>query len=287
MKQRRGGVDNANDARAANAAALIGAGSSADGGQVRKKARVEGRGGAAAIDAQDTADRAADTHLALPSPTFRHRNAAIAMMTTIVRDGYNAPGIAAKYTKDRAAIEQAPKHVAWLDALRPMMPASGRVVDLGCGGGVPVTQYFAERAGYAPVDGYDVSAEMIAIARGAVPSGASFHEARMEDLAFDAGSVDVVVSLFAVSHLPRGQHAALFRRMFSWLRPGSGVALLSLGGTDNAYQQETIAHGVPMAWSHFDADTNLRLLKEAGFGEAVWSETTSSEMFVLVRRPPD
>ena len=39
-----------------------------------------------------------------------------------------------------------------------------KVVDLGCGGGVPLAKYFAER-GYA-VEGYDLSAEMVAIARG-------------------------------------------------------------------------------------------------------------------------
>ena len=60
-------------------------------------------------------------------------------------------------------------------------------------------------------------------ARGEVP-GATFHEARMQDLAFAPGSLDVVVSLFAVDHVPRTQHAALFARIFSWLRPGTGVA---------------------------------------------------------------
>ena len=79
-----------------------------------------------------------------------------------------------------------------------------------------------------------------------------------------------VVSLFAIIHVPRVYHAALFSQIFSWLRPGTGVALLGLGGNDNAAQQETW-HGVRMAWSHFDAATSLRMLRDAGF-EVLGSE---------------
>ena len=209
----------------------------------------------------------------------------------LVRDGYNA--MAATYHAGRAA-KEAP-NVAWLDGLRrqhgfPAAPGA-KVVDLGCGGGVPVAKYFAER-GYA-VEGYDLSAEMVAIARGAVPA-AKFHVARMEDLRLGAGSVDIVVSLFAIIHVPRVDHAALFSQIFAWLKPGTGVALLSLGGNDNAAQQETW-HGVRMAWSHFDAATSLRMLRDAGF-EVLGSETeqcggpgdpTETHLFVVVRRPSD
>ena len=209
----------------------------------------------------------------------------------LVRDGYNA--MAATYHAGRAA-KEAP-NVAWLDGLRrqhgfPAAPGA-KVVDLGCGGGVPVAKYFAER-GYA-VEGYDLSAEMVAIARGAVPA-AKFHVARMEDLRLGAGSVDIVVSLFAIIHVPRVYHAALFSQIFSWLKPGTGMALLSLGGNDNAAQQETW-HGVRMAWSHFDAATSLRMLRDAGF-EVLGSEEeqcggpgdpTETHLFVVLRRPSD
>ena len=52
----------------------------------------------------------------------------------IVREGYEV--IADLYHLRRLAREEV--NVAWLDSLSPLMPPSGKVVDLGCGAGVPV-----------------------------------------------------------------------------------------------------------------------------------------------------
>ena len=165
--------------------------------------------------------------------------------------------------------------VAWL-ANRPISSGStrssassqsGRVVDLGCGSGVPITRYFAAR-GYQ-VEGYDLSPAMLDVARREVPA-ASFTEARIEDVDLEPNSVDLIVSFFAIIHVPREEHAALFGRMRTWLRPG-GMALLSLGTSDNPSGFEPDWHGAPMAWSHFDADTSIKLLREAGF-DIDWSE---------------
>jgi SAM-dependent methyltransferase len=199
-----------------------------------------------------------------------------------IRAGYEL--IAPAYHAGRASRDAV--NVAWLDGLRPRMPASGKVVDLGCGSGVPITRYFATR-GYE-VEGYDVSPAMLAIARREVPS-ARFAEGRLEELAFDADSIDVVLSFFAIIHVPRERHAALFARFRGWLRPG-GVALLTLGADDQPHRAEPW-HGVPMSWSHFDADTNLGLLRDAGL-ELDWHDVetfgpSEAHLFVLARRPAD
>ena len=199
----------------------------------------------------------------------------------IVRDGYAV--IAPLYHARRVAKEQV--NVEWLDTLRPRLPQSGLVVDLGCGAGVPITRYFATR-GYE-VEGYDMSPRMLEIARREVPQ-ATFHEARMEDVDLPAESVDLITSFFAIICVPRSAHAALFSRIWTWLSPG-GAALLSLGANDNPYEYDPDWHGVPMTWSHFDAETNLRLLREAGF-EIQWSEIEEFEagerhLFVIARRP--
>lgn len=186
----------------------------------------------------------------------------------IVRDGYNV--IAPRYHAGRVAEEQAT--IEWLDALRSRVPASGRVIDLGCGSGVPITRYFAQR-GYE-VDAYDLSPAMLDIGRTQVP-GAIFHEARIEDVRLEANSVDIVVSFFAIIHVPRDEHAALFRRIWTWLKPG-GALFVSLGTSDNPSDHDENWHGAPMAWSHFDAKTSLSLLREAGF-RIDWSEIQESQ----------
>ncbi|HEY7023945.1 MAG TPA: methyltransferase domain-containing protein [Candidatus Limnocylindrales bacterium] len=199
----------------------------------------------------------------------------------VVRDGYQV--IAQTYHEGRASREQA--NIDWLDSLRPRLPQSGRVVDLGCGGGVPVSRYFANR-GYE-VEGYDLSPAMLDIARREVPS-AVFREARMEDLDLEPASIDLIVSFFAIIHVPRVEHAALFTSMHTWLKPG-GKALLSLGSGDNPSEYDPDWHGAPMSWSHFDGDTNMRLLREAGF-QIEWSEIEEfgegeRHLFVIAERP--
>jgi SAM-dependent methyltransferase len=200
-------------------------------------------------------------------------------LNRIVRDGYEV--IAETYHARRVSREAA--NVEWLDSLRDRLPSSGRVVDLGCGSGVPVARYFATR-GYE-VEGYDISPHMLELARREVP-GATFHEARIEEVDFAPETVDLVVSFFAIIHVRREEHAALFKRIATWLRPG-GAALLSLGSGDNPDDYEAEWHGAPMAWSHFDADTNLRLLREAGFKIDWWEieEVGPGErhLFVIAR----
>lgn len=197
-----------------------------------------------------------------------------------VRDGYRV--IAERYHAGRLAREAA--NVAWLDGLRAHLPPSGRLVDLGCGAGVPIARYFADR-GYA-VEGYDISPEILAIARREVPD-AEFYEGRMEEIELEPGSVDLVTSLFAIIHVPRGEHEALFRRIYRWLRPG-GAALLGLGADDNPLQEEEF-YGAPMVWSHFGAEQNLEPLRKAGFAiESSETEefgSTERHLFVIVRRP--
>jgi SAM-dependent methyltransferase len=199
----------------------------------------------------------------------------------IVRAGYEV--IADTYHQRRLGREKANED--WLDTLRPLLPQSGRVVDLGCGSGVPITRYFASR-GY-DVEGYDISPRMLEIARREVPS-AVFQERRIEDVDLAPQSVDLVLSFFAIIHVPRDEHAPLFARVFTWLKPG-GAALLSLGVTDNPDDFEADWLGAPMAWSHFDAGASLRLLRAAGF-EIDYSEIEEfaegeRHLFVIARRP--
>jgi SAM-dependent methyltransferase len=199
---------------------------------------------------------------------------------TTVREGYDA--IAERYHQSRETKEDL--NVAWLDGLRHLLPPEGRVVDLGCGAGVPISRYFAKR-GYQ-VEGFDLSRAMIELARSEVPE-ADFTVASMEDLDFEAGSVDLVVSFFAIIHVPRVRHRELFSRIYGWLRPG-GAALLSLGANDNPDQTEESWHGARMKWSHFDDVANLKMLEEAGL-TIVWSEVEGApsdrHLFVIAHKP--
>jgi len=78
------------------------------------------------------------------------------------------------------------------------------------------------------------------------------------------GSFDGVVSFYAIFHIPRSEHGALFTRINRLLRP-SGLFLATLGTSDSEYGEEADWAGAPMAWSSYDAETYRRLLTEVGF----------------------
>lgn len=202
-------------------------------------------------------------------------------ITDIVRRGYGV--IARTYHEHRVAKEEVNER--WLESIRHLLPQSGRVVDLGCGSGVPISRYFARR-GY-DVTGYDLSPAMLTLACKNVPEG-QFHEASIQEIELAPDSVDLILSFFAIIHIDRELHAEIFGRMYSWLRTG-GAALMTLGADDNPSGAEADWLGAPMAWSHFDSETNLRMLRNAGF-DVTWSEVEDfgpgeRHLFVIASKP--
>jgi tRNA (cmo5U34)-methyltransferase len=90
------------------------------------------------------------------------------------------------------------------------------VLDLGCGTGETGRRVVDRHPG-ASLVGVDSSADMLSVARAVLPA-ATFIQSRLED-PLPAGPFDVVVSAFAVHHLPSAAKADLFRRVVNVLSP--------------------------------------------------------------------
>jgi 2-polyprenyl-3-methyl-5-hydroxy-6-metoxy-1,4-benzoquinol methylase len=164
--------------------------------------------------------------------------------------------LATKNPEDPLALES-------LEDLASFLPPAAAVLDLGCGAGVPVTRWLANR-GYA-VTGVDVFARQLDLARTHVPE-ATFIKADMTEVNFAPDSLDAVVAFQSIIHVPRTEHPALLGRIHRWLRPeGAFLATMTLTdyeGRDDDWE----GWGAPMVWSHYGGDTNLAMLREAGFG---------------------
>lgn len=148
-----------------------------------------------------------------------------------------------------------------LDAALDGVPANARVLDIGCGAGVPLTRALATRGLH--VTGLDFSARLLEIARAEVPA-ATFILGDVRTVAPRGigDNYDLIVAWDSVFHVPRANHAAVFARFASWLRPG-GRLLLSLGGS--AWEGTSEMLGETFFYSGFDPDESLRLLETAGF----------------------
>lgn len=149
----------------------------------------------------------------------------------------------------------------WLRELIERLPSGARVLDLGCGPGVPVARELTKR-GFQVV-GVDGSARQIQLARSNVPAAEFVHN-DMTEVEFASESFDAVGAFYSITHIPRAEHEVLLQRIAAWLRPG-GIFVASLGAFHSRDRTEKDWLGVQMFFSHYGADFNERLVRDAGF----------------------
>jgi ubiquinone/menaquinone biosynthesis C-methylase UbiE len=197
----------------------------------------------------------------------------------IVKQGYNR--ITAVYLTTR---DEQQEDVLLLSELIERLPPGAKVLDAGCGAGVPITRTLSR---HFDVIGVDFSEKQLQMARQMTPQ-AHFICQDITTLNFPAASFDAICSYYAIIHIPREQHIGLLRDFYRMLKP-SGFALLCLGAEDNPDDHDSF-YGTPMYWSHYDAATNLRLLSDAGF-DLIWSRLVTdstappaAHLFVLAQK---
>ncbi len=111
----------------------------------------------------------------------------------------------------------------FLRELQARLEPGSQVVDLGCGAGIPCTAALAKQH---TVLGIDISAGQVRRAQQNVPTG-QFRKADLATVSLPPGSLDAVTAFYSLTHVPRTEHAEVFRRIAGWLRPG-GYLLATL-----------------------------------------------------------
>jgi SAM-dependent methyltransferase len=173
----------------------------------------------------------------------------------IVAAGYDALG--ARYLDWSREIRGDPRG-RFVDELVARLPDRARILDLGCGPGVPSTRRLTEHGHVVAVD---VSEAQLRLAREAVP-GAALVRADLAEVAFRPSSFDAVVSLYAISHVPREAHRDVFVAAARWRRPG-GLLLAPLATGDSpAWRGEWL--GVEMHFSSHPPPTTHDLVTRSG-----------------------
>ena len=158
----------------------------------------------------------------------------------------------------------------WLGRLAPLLADGARILDLGCGCGVPVAQELARRCA---VTGVDLSPVQIERARALVPR-ARFVCADMTAVEFEAGAFDAVVAFYSIFNVPLADQPALITRVAGWLAPGG--RFLAMVGKQPWTGVEKDWRGVPgvrMYYSQSDVATYRGWFEQAGLA----IETEGSE----------
>lgn len=200
----------------------------------------------------------------------------------VVRAGYDLLGTA--YREHFTALHR--EHYAtWLRALCSHVPAGGRIVELGCADGLPMAAELAKQYRYVGVELAPVQA---AAAKRHVPSGA-FVVADMTQIAFPEGSLDGVIALYSVIHVPLEEQPKLFRSIFSWLKPGATFMVVVGAGRWTGVAENWIRPGTTMYWSHGSGDDYESVFREVGFEllqRYFVSEGTAGHTFMLLKKSP-
>ena len=196
-----------------------------------------------------------------------------------MKAGYNK--IVLEYVASRTNDSE---DVQLLHELVERMPKNSIVLDAGCGAGYPVTRFLAD---YFQVTGIDLAQEQIRSAKNRLP-GVEFVCADISNLPIRGNTFDAVCCYYAIVHIPRSEHRNVLDGFLNTVRPG-GLALLCMGPGDLP-KDNSRYHGAPMFWSHFDRDTNLRMIEDTGL-DILWSKTirdsthpASVSLFVLAQK---
>jgi cyclopropane fatty-acyl-phospholipid synthase-like methyltransferase len=176
--------------------------------------------------------------------------------TRVVERGYDA--ISDRFLEWRERIINDPRR-AWRETLTSRLNDGARILELGCGAGVPDANLLAERF---RVTGVDISEEQILRARTNVPN-ADFIQADFTALELEPGQFDAVAAFYSFNHVPRDLLAELFEKIRLWLVPG-GLLLASFGTSDTeSWTGDWL--GTTMFFFSFPPETTRRLLSDAGF----------------------
>lgn len=157
------------------------------------------------------------------------------------------------------------------------------ILELGCGAGLPATKLLCGIPG-AQVTANDLSTRQVALGRANALTwkldascSVNFVEGDMMDrtvVDFPPGSLDGVVALYSIIHLPRDEQAEMLARIGKWLKPG-GILLANFSDeeTEGVVMEQWLGEKDWMFWS--------------GWGEGIVGKVEGEGMEVLVRALED
>lgn len=164
--------------------------------------------------------------------------------------------IADAYAEDRRDAVGVPEVEAFVAGL----PPGARVLDVGCGNGVPLTRAL-QRLGLDVV-GVDSSTRMLERFRENCP-GVPHHCGPIQSFELpDERPFDAAIAWGVLFHLPHAEQAQAIARVASLLVPG-GRFLFTSGDADGSIEGAPM-HGVPFRYWSFDVEGYRRLLASHG-----------------------
>ncbi|MFW9926725.1 MAG: class I SAM-dependent methyltransferase, partial [Candidatus Thorarchaeota archaeon] len=197
----------------------------------------------------------------------------------IVREGYDK--IAQDYLEQREQYCNDREIQEFID----LLPEKAKVLDIGCGGGVPILKMMLEKGFVAT--GIDFSKSMLELAKKNVPEAELIY-GDVTKTDFESNSFDGIISTYAIIHIHKSLHPVIYSRIHDWLKP-SGVMLMGTSHSD--WEEIAEYHGVDMAWSHPAPPASLQMVRNTGleviFDRLVPTGNDETVYWILAKKPSD
>ncbi|KAJ5492792.1 hypothetical protein N7539_001538 [Penicillium diatomitis] len=156
-------------------------------------------------------------------------------------------------------------------------PPSASILELGCGAGIPVTKLLAARPN-TTITANDISSSQIALAKTHLPSSVRLITGDMMELELEAESLDAVLAMYSIFHLPRDEQRIMLARIHGWLKAGRWVLMnFAAAEFERASDEKWLGakEGV-VHWSGWGVEGTRKMLEEVGF-EILLEEVRADE----------
>ncbi len=182
-----------------------------------------------------------------------------------LRSTYNT--IAADYHKEHITDAWNNDYIVLFCSL---LPAGAHVLDLGCGPGTDTSTLV--NAGFK-LDGFDLSDELLAIARTKNPSVA-FTQGDMRKLPYTPGMFDGVFAKASLLHIPKKELPAVLQEIWRVLKPG-GIVQISVkkGEGESELTEDDYGYSYTRFFAYWTSEEMRSALNLAGFSVEHGTET--------------
>ena len=176
----------------------------------------------------------------------------------IVKTGYDQ---LSSHYRNYFEVSHKHEYTVWINDLLPLMDKNSRILELGCGDGLPIAQNLSTHYRYT---GIDISPVQIQNAKRNVPH-ATFLTADMTEITYADDSFNCIIALYSIIHVPIDEQETLLRRIYDWLRP-NGYFLCTVGNKEwTGTEKNWILPNTTMYWSHTDAAQYSEWFMSMGF----------------------
>ncbi len=196
----------------------------------------------------------------------------------------------------RTSIEGASDFYAYTASLLPM-ENKARVLDLGCGTGLELEEYFRLNP-EADVTGIDLSEAMLKVLKDKLPDKkirlilGSYFDVPFEEMAYDAA-----VSVESLHHFPAGQKETLYRKLHTALKNNGCFVLTDYFAESEELEKEYFQNLRQLKeeqglsddeFFHYDTpltvDHEIRALCQAGFSDVQILKEWGTTFTLLARQ---